>query len=99
MILWIVLGIVLAIFIAVPFVGYIPGLRDLTGAAPLEPDPLPLLAADTQADYIATRLAHLDESVDEWAERTGNQLPPLPTRRPVTHLPLPADTTTPGGTA
>ena len=55
---------------------HIPGVRDLTGAAPLVPE------EDTTAqDFAATNRARLSESVEEWAERTSQQ--PTRTPRPV----------------
>lgn len=50
---------------------------------------LALLAGATDPDVVATQAAGHFESVDEWAERTGNQ-PPLPHRPAVTPLELPA---------
>jgi hypothetical protein len=90
--LCVVLALIIAAAVGALFSAHIPILRELVDAAPLEPvvpDPLLLLAADTQADFVATRLAHLDESVDEWAARTDNQPTPS-TRRPVTRVDLPA---------
>lgn len=89
MIWWICLAAVAVIAEAALCAAHIPVLRDLTDSAPLEPDPLPLLAADAQADYTATRAAGYCETDTEWAERTGNH--PVPYVRPaVIELPLPA---------
>ena len=65
MITWIVLAVVLLAGVACLFSAHIPGLRDLTGAAPLQPE-----EPDTARDFARTvRDGHL-ESVEEWAART-----------------------------
>ncbi|MFJ2630920.1 hypothetical protein ACIO6U_03010 [Streptomyces sp. NPDC087422] len=89
--IWLVLlALVAALVVSAVFSAHIPILRDLVDAAPLEadePDPLPLLAADTQADHVAAALARDFANTDaagyieraEWPAGT-------PT---ITDLPLP----------
>lgn len=68
------------------FSAHIPVVRELTGAAPLvgdEPErcagcvgcggPDCIERTDTARDFAATQTAHLGESVEEWAARTGQQ--------------------------
>ncbi len=57
------------------FAAHLPGLRRLTGAAPLEFDPAPLLAADAPAEQVAVASLARDralghaETDDQWAAR------------------------------
>ena len=81
-VLWIVLAVALAVLAALLFSGHIPVLRELTGAAPLEPEPLPLLAGDMQADFVASLAAGHMQPVT-WDPKPA----------PAIELPLPADDT------